>query len=112
MSLHADRRGAAQDRKAGQDVVIRRRALGAAFVGALAAPLALLGQRMWRLGYLGLYPLAAPSQEAANDLLLGLQDLGYVRDRDFTIDFRDGAGHERSQRGLPRAGSERPRRSR
>ncbi|HEU5295284.1 MAG TPA: ABC transporter substrate-binding protein [Burkholderiaceae bacterium] len=47
---------------------------------------------MWRLGYLGLYPLAAPAQEAANDLLLGMRELGYVRDRDYTIHFRDGAG--------------------
>jgi putative ABC transport system substrate-binding protein len=63
-------------------------------VAAIAAPFSfrVRAQKIWRLGYLGLYPLAAPAQEAASDLLLGLQDLGYVRDRDFTIHFRDGAG--------------------
>ena len=63
-------------------------------VAAIAAPssVRVRAQKIWRLGYLGLYPLAAPAQEAATDLLLGLQDLGYVRDRDFTIHFRDGAG--------------------
>lgn len=76
--------------------MIARRGLARAFgfscLAAVAAPGVLLAQRVWRLGYLALYPPGAPAQDVANDLLLGMRELGYVRDRDYTIHFRDGAG--------------------
>lgn len=79
----------------GDPVIARRRlanALAFACVAAVSAPGMLRAQKAWRLGYLALYPMGGPAQEIANDLLAGMRELGYVRDRDYTIQFLDGAG--------------------
>ena len=66
------------------------------FVTGVAAALALLpsarAQKVARIGYLGLYPLAAPTQETAYDFLKGLRDLGYIENQNLAVDFRNGAG--------------------
>ena len=67
------------------------------FVAASAA--ALLGvcrrgdaQKLVRIGYLGLYPLAPVPHDRAHDLLQGLRELGYIEGQNLVVDFRNGGG--------------------
>ena len=77
---------------AGEGRVIGRRA----FVVAVATPLALprqaTAQKVWRIGYLGLYPPSAAPSESAHDLVNSLRELGYVEQQNVAFDFRDGGG--------------------
>ena len=57
----------------------------------LAAPLAGQGQRIPRIGYLILSPLADPPSAEREAFLAGLRDLGYLDRRNIVIEYRSAA---------------------
>jgi hypothetical protein len=61
-------------------------------VGLLAAPLAADGQqpgKMWRIGYLGTFPMD-PQSEIGSAVALGLREHGYVEGQNLHIERRPG----------------------
>lgn len=72
--------------------MIGRRAVIVAGTIALASHRPAVAQKVWRVGYLGLYPLAAAPSESAHDLVNSLRELGYIEQQNVVFDFRDGGG--------------------
>lgn len=72
--------------------MMKRRSFVTAAAAMPVLPRSAHAQKVARIGYLGLYPLAAPTQETAYDFLKGLRDLGYIENQNLAVDFRNGGG--------------------
>jgi putative ABC transport system substrate-binding protein len=69
-----------------------RRAFFVAAASTALVPHRAAAQKVWRIGYLALYPRASAPNEGAADFVNALRQLGYIEHENITIDFRDGGG--------------------